>query len=306
MRSKLLCTALVLAVPLPALAHVSLSEQQARPGTPYNAHFKVGHGCDGSPTTALTITMPDGVSAVRPQEKSGWSAKTVREGSKVIAVTFAGGRLAGDMPGEFVIAMTLPGKEGPLAFPVLQTCEKGTENWAELPAADGHKLQSPAPVLTLTKTPVNKDGGMDMAGMNMPGMKMNGANMPGMGGGPAPAGVTVKDAWIRALPGTSGGYFTLHNGGGKPVVLTGADSPGCGMLMIHKSEDKGGMSSMSHVSEVPVAAGADVQFTPGGFHLMCMDTKPAVTPGATVPVTLSFKDGGQLTTQFAVRNAAGK
>ena len=299
MRSKLLCTALLVAAPLTVQAHVVLSEQQARPGASYNAHFKVGHGCDGSPTTALTITMPDGVSGVMPQEKPGWSSKTERDGAKT-SVSFSGGRLAADMPGEFVVVMTLPGKEGPLAFPVLQTCEKGSETWSELPAADGHKLSNPAPVLTLTKTPVNKDGGMTMAGMNMPGMAVGGP------GKTAPAGVTVKDAWIRALPGTSGGYFTLHNGGSKPVVLTGADSPGCGMLMIHKSEDKGGMSSMVHVSEVPVAAGADVEFTPGSFHLMCMDTKPSVKPGANVPVTLSFKDGGQLTTQFPVRNAAGK
>ncbi len=309
MRSKFLCTALFVAAPLSAFAHVSLSEQQARPGTPYSAHFKVGHGCDGSPTTALVISIPDGVTGITPQEKSGWKMQTMRVGAKVTGVTFSGGKLAGDMPDEFVIAMMLPDKLGPLAFPVMQTCEKGSENWAELPAEDGHKLSAPAPVLTLTKTPVNNGGGMDMAGMNMKGMDMKGMNMPGamMGSaGPAPLGVTVKEAWIRALPGTSGGYFTLHNGGSKQVVLTDASSPGCGMLMLHKSEDKGGMSSMSHVSEVPVAAGADVEFTPGGLHLMCMDTKPAITPGATVPVTLIFKDGGQLTTQFPVRNAAGK
>ena len=122
------------------------------------------------------------------------------------------------------------------------------------------------------------------------------------------ADLTVRDAWIRALPSAvpSGGYFTLHNGGVKPVVLTGAESPGCGMLMLHKSEDKGGMSAMTDVAEVPVAAGDTVKFVPGGYHLMCMDAKPAIKPGATVPVTLSFKDGGKLTVPFAVRNASGQ
>jgi copper(I)-binding protein/uncharacterized protein YcnI len=288
--------------PLPAFAHVILAEPQARPGSQYNAHFKIGHGCDGSPTVALTITMPDDVSMVAPQEKPGWKMQVTRRDTKITAVTYSGGRLAGDMPGEFIVIMTLPDKLGPLAFPATQTCEKGSESWSELPAADGHKLQNPAPLLTLTKTPVNNGGmaGMDMKGMNMPGMQM------GDGKSGAPAGVTVKDAWIRALPTTSGGYFTLHNGGSKQVVLTGASSPGCGMLMLHKSEDKGGMSGMSDVQEIPVAAGADVQFTPGSFHLMCMDTKPVIKPGASVPVTLIFTDGGRLTTQFPVRNAAGK
>lgn len=139
---------------------------------------------------------------------------------------------------------------------------------------------------------------------SMPGMNMRSQH----GTAAVPAGVTVQDAWIRALPSSepSGGYFTLHNGGMKPVVLTGAESPGCGMLMLHKSEDKGGMSTMTDVSEIPVAAGETLKFSPGGYHLMCMDAKPAIKPGATVPVTLSFKDGGKITVPFAVRNASGQ
>ncbi len=123
-----------------------------------------------------------------------------------------------------------------------------------------------------------------------------------------PAGVSVRDGWMRALPSSvpSGGYFTLQNKGGKAVILTGANSPACGMLMLHKSEDKGGMSSMMDMAEVSVPAGGSVSFTPGGYHLMCMDTTPALKPGATVPVTLQFKSGEKLTVPFAVRNAAGK
>jgi periplasmic copper chaperone A len=125
---------------------------------------------------------------------------------------------------------------------------------------------------------------------------------------PGPAGVSVKDGWIRALPAAipSGGYFTLENKSGKAVTLTGAASPACGMLMLHKSDDKGGMSSMTDVAEVPVPAGGSVSFTPGSYHLMCMNTKPSLKPGASVPVTLAFKSGEKLTVNFAVRNAAGK
>lgn len=120
--------------------------------------------------------------------------------------------------------------------------------------------------------------------------------------------VAITDAWIRALPAgvPSGGYFTLHNGGQKPLILTGASSPGCGMLMLHKSETMGGMSSMHHVDELEVPAGGTIKFAPGGYHLMCMDAKPVITPGGAVPVTLTFKDGTNLTVKFGVRNAAGK
>jgi hypothetical protein len=118
----------------------------------------------------------------------------------------------------------------------------------------------------------------------------------------------VSDAWIRAMPAgiPSGGYFTLHNASAKDVALTGASTPACGSLMLHKSEMTGGMSSMHHVDEVDVPVGGSIAFAPGGYHLMCMQATSAVTPGARVMVTLSFKDGGKLTVPFQVRNAAGK
>src|ERR1700742_2985980 len=74
------------------------------------------------------------------------------------------------------------------------------------------------------------------------------------------ADVTVTNAWIRALPPSvpSGGYFTLHNGGTRELILTGAQSPACGMLMLHHSSDMGGMSGMQDVTEVTVPAGGNV------------------------------------------------
>jgi copper(I)-binding protein len=122
------------------------------------------------------------------------------------------------------------------------------------------------------------------------------------------AELTVSEAWIRALPPSvpSGGYFTLHNGGTKSVTLTGAESPACGMLMLHKSESHGGMGMMMEMETVEFPPGGTVRFAPGGYHLMCTDAGPAIKPGGTVPVTLIFKDGSKLEVRFQVRNAAGK
>jgi copper(I)-binding protein len=129
-----------------------------------------------------------------------------------------------------------------------------------------------------------------------------------IGAAPALATVTVSDAWIRALPASSpsGGYFTLHNDGKNTETLVSAASPACGMLMLHLSENKGGMSAMREVTGVDVAPGATLRFEPGSYHLMCMGAKPAIRPGAAVPVTLVFKSGEKRTVNFAVRNAAGK
>ncbi len=125
-------------------------------------------------------------------------------------------------------------------------------------------------------------------------------------GGAAQAGtVTVSHGWIRALPADvpSGGYFDLSNNSGKRVVLTGAFSPACGMLMLHKTSTSGGMASMRDVESIPIAAGAHLSFSPGGYHLMCMDPAATIKPGNKVPVTLEFADGTKLTSSFEVRGA---
>lgn len=121
------------------------------------------------------------------------------------------------------------------------------------------------------------------------------------------ASVSVTNSWFRALPGKlpAAGYFTLSNSGRTPVALTGAQSPGCGMLMLHMTHNMGGMMHMMEVEKVEVPAGGSVAFATGGYHLMCTDPTPQMTPGASVPVTLRFSDGSQLGVNFAVRNATG-
>ena len=169
MRNKAALAACLLAA-TPAAAHVTLTETSARPGAAYVAHFRVGHGCSGSPTTALRVDLPQTVSSVKPQEAPGWTLKTEQAAGRITSVTWRGGSLAADQPGEFAIAMTLPQTSAKLNFPATQTCEKGVEQWSELPAADGHPLKNPAPVLTVSPEPA-KAPDAAMPGM-MPGMKM--------------------------------------------------------------------------------------------------------------------------------------
>jgi copper(I)-binding protein len=120
--------------------------------------------------------------------------------------------------------------------------------------------------------------------------------------------VKVTDAWVRALPSglPAGGYFTLHNNEAGPLTLTGAQSKSCGMLMLHKSSDMGGMMHMEDVTKVEVPAHGTLKFAPGGYHLMCMNPTADIKPGRTVNVTLSFADGSSVTSPFAVRTASGQ
>jgi hypothetical protein len=122
------------------------------------------------------------------------------------------------------------------------------------------------------------------------------------------ATIIVKDGWFRALPANlpAGGYFTVHNVGANTVSITGAASPACGMLMLHKTEDKGGTMDMMDMPSIPVPGAGTVKFAPGGFHLMCMSPTAAMKPGANVPVTLIFSDGSKITQSFDVKNAKGQ
>ena len=120
------------------------------------------------------------------------------------------------------------------------------------------------------------------------------------------APVIVTYGWFRFLPAglPTGGYFIAQNIGSQDLAITGAQSPACGMLMLHKSSETGGMTGMAMVDRVPLPAGGTVRFAPGGLHLMC--DHPKMKLGATVPVALHLSDGTSVIASFAVRDARGK
>ena len=124
----------------------------------------------------------------------------------------------------------------------------------------------------------------------------------------APSGLLVSRQWFRlimpSLP--AAGYFTLSNDTDTPQSLVGAASPGCGMLMMHKSVSKNGEENMVMVPSVAVPAHGKVEFAPGGYHLMCMSPTPLMKPGQSVPVTLRLANGTTLNARFPVRGATGK
>ncbi len=117
--------------------------------------------------------------------------------------------------------------------------------------------------------------------------------------------MTVEKPWMRyLLPSVpAAGYLTLENNGGADVVLTGAESPACGMLMLHKSEDSSGMSMMMDVPNVTIPAHGSVTLAPGGYHLMCM--APRMKIGETVNITLLFQDGSKLSAALPVYGPQG-
>ncbi len=149
-------------------AHVTLEQNQAPVGASYKAVLRVPHGCDGSPTTAIRVHIPEGVIDVKPMPKPGWTLNIVRgkyaktyslfraqvsEG--VTEIDWSGGRLPDDYYDEFVFQSFLTSdlQAGQtLYFPVVQECEKGVHRWIEIPAV-GSDYPEPAPGLKLMPKP---------------------------------------------------------------------------------------------------------------------------------------------------------
>ena len=157
-----------------AQAHVVFSRTDARPGGYYAGALRVSHGCDGSPTTAVTVTIPEGVAVAKPQPKPGWSVRIERaplaspvpgEGGRMLtervaAITWSG-RLPEDEFDEFGLMLKLPDRAGPLYFPVVQTCGQGQVRWTDIPTPGQawHDVPHPAPVLRLD--PAGRSSAMD-------------------------------------------------------------------------------------------------------------------------------------------------
>ncbi|KDA04838.1 hypothetical protein DC31_04805 [Microbacterium sp. CH12i] len=152
--AAVLAAGFVLAAPLAASAHVGVSPDAIEPGGSAVLTFSFSHGCEESPTTALRITMPDGLASVSPTVDSLWDIAVERaDNGLVSAVTYtATSPIPGGLRGAASMAVTL-GEDAPdaLAFPVEQQCETGMNEWVEIAedGADPHDLDSPAPVVTV-------------------------------------------------------------------------------------------------------------------------------------------------------------
>lgn len=119
--------------------------------------------------------------------------------------------------------------------------------------------------------------------------------------------LSASDAWIRLLPGDlpAGGYFVLRNDGDGAVTLVGASAPDFASVQLHRSVQRNGLQTMERVASLPVPAHGEVEFRPGGYHLMLMRAQRKLEVGETERVTLHMADGTDIAVEFAVRGAAG-
>lgn len=168
LKSPLLSAAFIALGVTGASAHITLETPEAPIASSYKAIFRVPHGCAGKATIKVRVQIPEGVIAVKPQPKAGWTLEKTKgkyaksydyygtpttEGVKEIS--WSGGNLLDDEYDEFVARVYLTGDLKPdtvLYFPIVQECADGAvDRWIEIPEAgkSADDYETPAPGVTL-------------------------------------------------------------------------------------------------------------------------------------------------------------
>ena len=104
---------------------------------------------------------------------------------------------------------------------------------------------------------------------------------------------------VKANPGAA--YFKLANASDRDTALTAVEVAGATRAEMHETSG----SEMTPLKSVPLGAANSVIFAPGGKHVMVFGLDPAIEPGATHEMTLTFADGERLTGPLKVEVAGG-
>ncbi len=117
--------------------------------------------------------------------------------------------------------------------------------------------------------------------------------------------LTLSDLQVRAtvagLP-TSAAYLTIANAGNTPDTLLSIECACAASAMMHRSETKNGVSSMSMVGELEIPAGGKVEFRPDGLHVMLVGLKGPLKAGGMQEMILRFRKAGKVKAGFHVRD----
>lgn len=113
----------------------------------------------------------------------------------------------------------------------------------------------------------------------------------------APEGISVSGGrmTLPAVAGNPGAvYFTVSNTGDTDLAIRSVSVVGAEMAMLHQTRTASGRAGMEGVDEVPVQAGEEVAFAPGGLHVMAMNLDDGLQQGGETEVTLTFANGDKV------------
>jgi hypothetical protein len=138
-------------------------------------------------------------------------------------------------------------------------------------------------------------------------MLLLGAALQALAGPHRIGDIVVHQPWARELPPvshTGAAYLSIHNTGTQADRLLSATSPVAARVEMHSHEHAAGMMRMQQVEAVALPAGQQVDFAPGGLHLMLIDLRRPLAAGQDFTLELNFEHAGSMQVQVEVRKNA--
>jgi periplasmic copper chaperone A len=119
-------------------------------------------------------------------------------------------------------------------------------------------------------------------------------------------GISVTDGRL-ILPAVAGNpgavYFTVHNEGERDSFIRAASVTGAQSAVLHQMGTWNGQPSMDEVFQIPVPAGGELKFEPGGLHVMANNLDSSLAAGGNTEVTITFVGGRSATFPVEIRAA---
>ena len=119
----------------------------------------------------------------------------------------------------------------------------------------------------------------------------------------------IRDPVVKLNPiakNPSALYFTIH-GGPKATTLEDVFSPGAVQTSMHESvrDPRTGITRMKPLLRVPIPADTDVEFRPGGKHVMLYGINLPARRLNEIDVTFVFGNGDRLPVTVPIARAEG-
>jgi copper(I)-binding protein len=122
--------------------------------------------------------------------------------------------------------------------------------------------------------------------------------------------LTIEEPWSAATPPgarTAAVYFDgIQNRGQQADQLLGGRSSVCESVEIHEMTMDGSVMRMRALPSVELPAGQTLRWgrgSPRGLHVMLIGLKSALKEGESFPLTLKFKQAGDVEFKVLVRSA---
>jgi len=109
---------------------------------------------------------------------------------------------------------------------------------------------------------------------------------------------------LAPLPGQSAAvaYFSLHNSTPAAMTLRRVSSPDFASVEMHTTYFDNGVAHMQSLESLTIAELSQVEFSPGGHHLMLLQPLANIEPGDEVTLDFHYNDERSLSARATVQS----